>query len=83
MELQLDRNVFLRDVNEYITCFLCGGYLIEATTIVDCLHTFCKSCLLRRILSKEHNCPKCGNLIHHSHPLQHIGKLQATLNVIV
>lgn len=74
MELQLDRNVLLRDVNDYISCFLCGGYLVEATTIVDCLHTFCKSCLLRRLLLKEHNCPKCGNLIHHSHPMQHIGK---------
>ncbi|XP_039256054.1 polycomb group RING finger protein 3-like [Styela clava] len=86
MELQLDRNVKLRDLNEHITCFVCGGYLIEATTIVDCLHTFCKSCLIKRLLSKNYDCPKCGNQIHHSHPLQYIGydrTLQDVVNKLV
>ncbi len=36
-----ERKILLTDVNEFITCFLCRGYLIDATTIPDCLHT-CK-----------------------------------------
>jgi hypothetical protein len=30
------------DVNEFITCVICKGYLIDATTITECLHT-CES----------------------------------------
>jgi len=29
------------------TCPLCNGYFVDATTVIDCLHTFCKSCLLK------------------------------------
>jgi len=39
MELQLDRTVKLRDLNEHITCSVCGGYFVDATTITECLHT--------------------------------------------
>lgn len=31
--------VLLHDVHAYITCNLCKGYLIDATTIVECLHS--------------------------------------------
>lgn len=29
----------VKDFNDSITCTLCSGYLIEATTVNDCLHT--------------------------------------------
>lgn len=29
----------LRELNPYITCALCGGYLYEASTITECMHT--------------------------------------------
>lgn len=32
---------YLKNLNETITCALCSGYLINATTIIDCLDT-CK-----------------------------------------
>lgn len=32
-------NVLLKTVGQQITCFLCKGYLIDATTIVECLHS--------------------------------------------
>ena len=35
------RKILLKEVNEFITCVLCKGYLIDATTITECLHT-CK-----------------------------------------
>lgn len=31
----------LKDLNDIITCSLCQGYFIEATTINECVHT-CK-----------------------------------------
>ncbi|KAI6188817.1 RING-type domain-containing protein [Aphelenchoides besseyi] len=61
----------LSTLNPYITCVLCNGYFIEAITVMDCLHTFCKSCLLKYF--EEHNdCPKCKVLIHQSHPTHYV-----------
>ena len=34
--------VRLRNINENICCKLCCGYLINATTITECLHSFCR-----------------------------------------
>jgi hypothetical protein len=31
----------VRDLNAYLICVLCGGYYVDATTIVECLHS-CK-----------------------------------------
>jgi len=33
------RSVRLVDVQSWLSCTLCGGYLIDATTISRCLHT--------------------------------------------
>lgn len=67
----MEKRVKLKTVNSHITCTLCRGYLIEATTITECLHTFCKTCLVKYL--EDHNkCPKCGILIHQSHPLNYI-----------
>lgn len=41
----MEKRVKLKSVNTHITCTLCRGYLIEATTITECLHT-CKYILL-------------------------------------
>lgn len=57
--------ISLNDVHPYITCFLCRGYLIEATTIVECLHTYCHSCLMKH-LTKEKCCPQCEMSINKS-----------------
>ena len=38
MKIEKQR-VKLTDVNEFITCVLCKGYLIDATRITECLHT--------------------------------------------
>jgi len=29
----------VRDVRDHVTCSLCRGYLIDAVTVVRCLHT--------------------------------------------
>uniref|UniRef100_A0A182JJD7 Polycomb group RING finger protein 3 n=1 Tax=Anopheles atroparvus TaxID=41427 RepID=A0A182JJD7_ANOAO len=61
----------LKTLNEHITCEICRGYFIDATTVTECLHTFCKSCLVKH-LEENNTCPTCENVIHQSHPLQYI-----------
>lgn len=53
----------LKDLKSHLTCGLCTGFFRDAHTILECMHTFCKSC----ILSHFHNnnvrgsieCPTC------------------------
>ena len=33
------QKIQLQDLNPQITCVLCGGYFINATTIIECLHS--------------------------------------------
>ncbi|XP_040576274.1 polycomb group RING finger protein 3 [Lepeophtheirus salmonis] len=65
------RRIELRDINEMITCKICQGYLIDATTVTECLHTFCKSCIVKH-LEDSNTCPECEDTIHQSHPLDYI-----------
>ncbi|KAH3788145.1 polycomb group RING finger protein 3-like [Dreissena polymorpha] len=67
----MEKRVKLKKLNPEITCGLCKGYLVEATTITECLHTFCRSCLVKFLL-ENNTCPRCGDLIHQSHPLNYI-----------
>jgi len=76
-----DKRVLLADVNQYITCVLCKGYLIDATTITECLHTFCKTCIVQ-YLEENTNCPICDTVLHQSHPLLYISH-DRTLQTIV
>ncbi|MGH0158513.1 UNVERIFIED_CONTAM: hypothetical protein FKN15_035579 [Acipenser sinensis] len=69
----LTRKIKLWDINAHITCHLCEGYLIDATTVTECLHTFCRSCLVK-YLEENNTCPTCRIVIHQSHPLQYIGR---------
>lgn len=62
----------LSEVNEFISCPVCHGYLVEATTINECLHTFCKSCIVRHIKNDNNECPKCSTIIHERRPLDYI-----------
>lgn len=64
-------NVSLCSINTYITCALCGGYLYEASTITECMHTFCKTCIVRH-LEKSLNCPTCDTEIHPTDPIVNI-----------
>jgi Zinc finger, C3HC4 type (RING finger) len=48
----------LMDINSHLMCPLCDGYLREAHTVVECMHTFCKSCLLIK-LSSMYGALKC------------------------
>lgn len=71
MEDPMEKRCQLRTLNEMITCKICHGYLIDATTVTECLHTFCKSCIVKH-LEDANTCPECEDLIHQSHPLDYI-----------
>lgn len=36
------RSMNVKSLNPHIMCVLCGGYLVDATTIIECLHS-CKN----------------------------------------
>ncbi|XP_065079134.1 polycomb group protein Psc-like [Ochlerotatus camptorhynchus] len=71
--------VLLSSVNPYITCNLCKGYLIDATTIVECLHSFCHSCIMKHLRTEQY-CPQCEMMINKAKPNI---KPDATLQSIV
>lgn len=48
-------------LNDHFQCGICEGYLIDATTISECLHSFCKSCIIHFIKTIDHKCPTCNN----------------------
>jgi len=35
------RSCRIYDINQHLLCALCSGYLVDATAIIECLHT-CK-----------------------------------------
>lgn len=41
MDKMQPNRIKITDLNPHLTCPLCAGYLIDATTIVECLHS-CK-----------------------------------------
>jgi len=48
-----------RTLNQYLLCSLCMGYFKDAHTISECLHTFCKSCIIKFFMENS-DCPTCG-----------------------
>ncbi|XP_066257669.1 polycomb group protein Psc-like [Euwallacea similis] len=69
----------LTEINQYLTCYLCKGYLIDATTISECLHSFCRSCIIK-FLQDNSYCPVCELIINKAKPNL---KLDKTLQDIV
>ncbi|KAJ6224017.1 hypothetical protein RDWZM_002562 [Blomia tropicalis] len=77
---------FIKDLNDLITCSLCNGYLIDATTIIECLHSFCRACIVKYIGSDDNQsrciCPRCNIQIHKTKPKLNI-RSDPTLQDIV
>lgn len=63
--------ISIRDTNPHIVCSLCAGYFIDATTIMECLHTFCRSCIVKYLQSSKF-CPQCNIKIHETQPVMHL-----------
>jgi len=71
----------LRQVNPHIVCKLCAGYFIGATTIMECLHTFCKSCIVKHF-ANSNKCPTCEKTIHETNPLEMLRQDRTIQNVV-
>ncbi|KAL1766389.1 polycomb group RING finger protein 6 [Sigmodon hispidus] len=64
---QEERLVPLSELTPYISCYICKGYLIDATTITECLHSFCKSCIVKHF-ENTNTCPKCNIVVREAKP---------------
>ncbi|KAI3870770.1 hypothetical protein MKW92_003154 [Papaver armeniacum] len=42
-----------------MTCPLCSKLLKEATTVSECLHTFCRKCIYKKLTDEDY-CPVCN-----------------------
>lgn len=71
----------ITELNPHLMCALCGGYFIDATTIVECLHSFCKTCIVRYLETNKY-CPMCDVQVHKTRPLLSI-RSDKTLQDIV
>lgn len=67
--MEAETNVQVRDLNENFICIICNGYLIRPVAITECLHYFCRSCIVKYLDSvTDYKCPVCDTLIHETNP---------------
>ncbi|KAL1430088.1 hypothetical protein MTO96_015567 [Rhipicephalus appendiculatus] len=71
----------LVEINPHLTCVLCNGYFIDATTIIECLHSFCKTCIVK-YLEKNKLCPVCDAQVHKTRPLLNIRSDQTLQDIV-
>ncbi|XP_077462140.1 polycomb group RING finger protein 2-like [Stigmatopora argus] len=67
MDKMQPSRIKITDVNSHLMCPLCAGYLVDATTIVECLHSFCKTCIVA-FLETNKFCPRCDVQVHKTCP---------------
>ncbi|XP_028391630.1 polycomb group RING finger protein 1-like [Dendronephthya gigantea] len=77
----MDKVVKIREINPHIVCSLCAGYFIDATTITECLHTFCRRCIVKYLQLSKY-CPTCNLKVHETQPLLNVS-LDRTMQDIV
>ncbi|KAK2161043.1 hypothetical protein LSH36_122g05012 [Paralvinella palmiformis] len=70
-QMKRSQNVRVSELNPHLMCVLCGGYYVDATTIIECLHSFCKTCIVRYLDSSKF-CPICDVQVHKTKPLLNI-----------
>ncbi|KAK3912904.1 Polycomb complex protein BMI-1 [Frankliniella fusca] len=62
------KKVELKELNALITCSICKGYFVDATTVTECLHTFCRSCIVKHF-KRSLFCPECEVQVEKGCPL--------------
>ncbi|XP_033639769.1 polycomb group protein Psc-like [Asterias rubens] len=71
----------ITDVNPHLICILCGGYLIDATTMNECLHSYCRACIVS-YLRQSRQCPICDTVVHKTRPLLNIRSDKTLQNLV-
>jgi len=75
------KQITLKDLNPHLICVLCRGYFIDPVTIVECLHSFCKTCIVEHIKGNKH-CPICDTQINKSKPYLSMRLDKALQNIV-
>ncbi|XP_019429428.1 PREDICTED: E3 ubiquitin protein ligase DRIP1-like [Lupinus angustifolius] len=48
-------------VSPPLTCLLCNDLFKDATTVIECMHTFCRECIEKKIIDENlRHCPECN-----------------------
>ncbi|KAK2647169.1 hypothetical protein Ddye_022364 [Dipteronia dyeriana] len=56
------RKLNREELEACMTCLLCQKLFTDATTISECLHTFCRKCIYDNIVEDDlHSCPICNS----------------------
>ncbi|XP_783799.2 polycomb complex protein BMI-1-A isoform X1 [Strongylocentrotus purpuratus] len=71
----------ITDLNKHLTCSLCKGYIVDATSIIECLHSFCRSCIVRYLHTSK-QCPVCDTQVHKTRPLLNIRSDKTLQNLV-
>ncbi|XP_066933804.1 polycomb group RING finger protein 3-like [Clytia hemisphaerica] len=65
----VEESIKVKELNDNFTCIICNGYLIRPVAITECLHYFCRSCIVKYLeTTSEYKCPYCETLIHETNP---------------
>ena len=60
-----------RILNPHLVCTLCMGYYKDACTIIECLHTFCRGCILRHFKESQGGTRLSDAAPHHTRAQPH------------
>ncbi|XP_076819265.1 uncharacterized protein LOC143465031 [Clavelina lepadiformis] len=79
----MNRKVKLQvsELHAHLTCSLCQGYFVDAATIIECLHSFCRTCIVN-YLSNSKSCPVCHVQVHKTRPLLNIRHDQTLQDIV-
>ena len=67
-QMRTNARVNVNDIKMHLTCHMCSGYFRDAHTVVECLHTFCKSCIMIHFKKGERSCPYCHRELSSANP---------------
>lgn len=71
------QTVSAKELAKYLVCSLCNGYFIDAQTSVECLHSFCRRCLLQKGTKR---CPVCKIQLKQKQPFKSDRSLQSVVD---
>jgi len=75
------KQITLKELNPHVICVLCRGYFIDPATMVECLHSFCKTCIVEHIKLNKH-CPVCDTQINKTKPYLSMRLDKALQNIV-
>lgn len=74
MNSQYIKQIKKSDLDVFLKCSLCQGFLRNAHTINECMCSFCKACIYKYFLQdpKREKCPNCKTESLGGRPLKNV-----------